>query len=106
LSPDGKAGACLWWRGGGVGLRAHSAFRMNPSCRTSRTIQVIQSHFGAMLEYRVYTLDPAGHFTDVRELYCASDAAAVEREKELARDRAVEVWHRGCLIRKIEAHGR
>jgi hypothetical protein len=52
--------------------------------------------------YRVYHLDAAGHFVDVQELYCSSDAAAVERANELARDRAVEVWHRERLIKKID----
>ena len=54
-----------------------------------------------MPEYRVYSIDPAGHFTDVQEMYCISDAAAVVRARELMRGHPVEVWHRGRLIQKI-----
>jgi hypothetical protein len=55
-----------------------------------------------MPEYRVYIVDPAGHFTDVREIYCSSDLVAVECATELTRDHTVEVWHRGRLIKKLD----
>ena len=58
-----------------------------------------------MPEYRVYSIDPAGHFIDVQEMYCASDAAAVVRAKQLMRGHPVEVWHRGRLIQKIPRAG-
>ncbi|HEY0568941.1 MAG TPA: hypothetical protein VGD13_12595 [Xanthobacteraceae bacterium] len=55
-----------------------------------------------MPEYRIYSLDPAGHFNHVQEIVCADDAASIERATQMTRQNTVEVWHRGQFVAKIE----
>jgi hypothetical protein len=54
-----------------------------------------------MRDYRVYTLGEDGHFVDVRDLQCATDAEAVEKAKQFLDPRNLQVWCRGRYVAHI-----
>jgi hypothetical protein len=55
--------------------------------------------------YRVYILGEA-NFIGARELRCSTDGEAVERAKQLVDGHALEVWHRGIRIARIQRSGK
>ena len=51
--------------------------------------------------YRLFTLDHAGHFADVEEMFCVNDAEAMLRAGAAAKSHDVELWRRGRMLTRI-----
>jgi hypothetical protein len=51
--------------------------------------------------YRAYVIDQDGHFLEVVNLECASDAAAVEAAQQLVNGHDVELWQEDRMITKL-----
>jgi len=56
-----------------------------------------------MPQYRLFTLDRAGHFSDVHEIFCVNDAEALLHASKMVNSHGVEVWQRGRLLTRIQA---
>lgn len=54
-----------------------------------------------MPHYRVFSLDHAGHFADVEEMFCVNDAEAIQRANQMADSHGVELWQRGRMVARI-----
>lgn len=54
-----------------------------------------------MPHYRIFSLDRAGHFIDVQEIFCTGDAEAIRAAGKLAVRHGREVWHRGRLVGRV-----
>jgi len=54
-----------------------------------------------MPHYRIFSLDRAGHFIDVQEMFCIGDAEALRAARKLADRHSREVWHRGRLVGRV-----
>ena len=53
------------------------------------------------VEYRLYFPDETGQFVRKVALDCPIDAAAIAKAEEHRQGRAVELWNRGRLVKKI-----
>jgi len=51
-----------------------------------------------MPHYRVFSLDRAGHFADVEEMFCVNNAEAIQRAHKMADGHGVEMWQRGRMV--------
>jgi hypothetical protein len=58
-----------------------------------------------MPHYRVFTLDRAGHFSDVDEMFCVNDAEAILTASKRVDGHDLEVWHKGRMVTRIPAAG-
>jgi hypothetical protein len=56
-----------------------------------------------MQDYRLYSLNPAGHIQQVVELACSNDEQAVELSLSKHDGRAMELWQRSRFIRSFKA---
>lgn len=45
-------------------------------------------------DYHAFVLGPDGHVQFRHDLYCATDAEAIERAKQLVDGHDIELWHR------------
>jgi hypothetical protein len=55
-----------------------------------------------MPDYRAYIIGHDGHFVDVHKLDYPDDASATAAAKKYVDRRAVELWHRGRKIVRLE----
>jgi len=56
---------------------------------------------GAMVDYRVFYLDPTGHVCEGAELTCEDEAEAIRIFDEYSLGRPMELWH---LNRRVKAY--
>lgn len=55
----------------------------------------------SMADYRLYNIIE-GRIASARDFQCDDDEAAVERARQLAAGRPVELWQGARLVRRIE----
>jgi hypothetical protein len=55
-------------------------------------------------DYRAYVVGPDGHVRSRYDLYCATDAEAIDRAKQLVDGHDIELWHRDKKIALLK-HG-
>ena len=56
-----------------------------------------------MAPYSIFTVGPNGHFVSVKEIMASSDAAALERARQLLDELDLEVWSGGRKIAGLSA---
>jgi hypothetical protein len=54
-----------------------------------------------MLDYRVYIIEPDGHFHSAVYLDCADDAEAKKQAEQLVAGHDVELWQRDRKIARL-----
>jgi hypothetical protein len=59
-----------------------------------------------MAPYSIFTVGPNGHFVSVKEIMASSDAAALERARQLLDQLDLEVWSGGRKIAGLSARRR
>ena len=55
-----------------------------------------------MAEYRAYLIGKDGHITEAIELSCGNDKAAIEKAKQLAKGRDIDLWRLDRQIAKFQ----
>lgn len=53
------------------------------------------------MEYRLYFANETGQFVRKLVLECPNDEAAIGKAEEHRQGRAVELWNRGRLVKKL-----
>jgi hypothetical protein len=54
-----------------------------------------------MLDYRLFCIDGAAHFTAVREIIALNDADALTQARAMKLPSKCELWHQGRLVAKL-----
>ena len=57
----------------------------------------------AMVDYRLYLLDPSGHIRHAIEFCCADDEAAMAEAERQAPGGLKELWQRARMVRRWDA---
>ena len=85
-------------------LWLEATLRKTPIAASASELSVARQGLSDPLDYHAFVIGPDGHVQLRYDLYCATEADAIERAKQLVDGHDIELWHRDKKIATFK-HG-